>query len=149
MRPKNLALLVAGVCLGAAFAPISAAVAKGRAPDAVRQPADLCTKAAKSGKARITELARGKNAFVGILEMNPGGKVPQHRDQTEEYIHILSGTGTIHIDGAAHEVGPGSTVYMPANAQVSFEGGPTTLSAIQVFAGPQPADKYDAWIGCP
>lgn len=97
------------------------------------------------GAAKIWALARGHNAFLGKLEMAPGGKVPEHRDATEEYIHILSGGGTFTIDGQTHAVGPGTTIYMPANALVSFDNGPEPLVAIQVFAGPEPAAKYDAW----
>ena len=123
-----------------------AGVRKGKAE--VRLPGHLCTKIAKSGKARMTELSRGKNAFIARLEMDPFAKVPEHQDPTEEYIHILQGSGTIYINGKPHPIGPGATVYMPANAKVKFENGPESLIAIQVFSGPQPADKYDAWKGC-
>jgi len=98
-----------------------------------------------SKKAKITFLARGQNAFVGKLELDGGGKVPVHRDDTEEYIHVLEGSGTISIDGVEHALKPGSTVYMPAGAEVHYANGPDRLEAIQVFAGPEPAAKYDAW----
>ena len=98
-----------------------------------------------SAKAKITFLARGDNAFVGKLELDGGGKVPVHRDATEEYIHVLKGTGTISIDGVEHALKPGSTVFMPANAEVHYTNGPDRLEAIQVFAGPEPAAKYDGW----
>ena len=75
----------------------------------------------------------------------PGGEVPEHRDPTEEYIHILAGGGVFTIDGQAHTVGPGTTIYMPADARVSFKNGGERLVAIQVFAGPEPASKYEAW----
>lgn len=97
------------------------------------------------GKGDIRVLARGDNAFLGRLELAPGGKVPEHRDPTEEYIHILEGGGRFTIDGQVHEVGPGTTIYMPPGALVSFENGPAKLVAIQVFAGPEPAGKYEAW----
>lgn len=99
----------------------------------------------KKGAGEIFLLARGQQAFVGKLELAPGGEVPEHRDPTEEYIHILEGGGTFAIDDRTHTVGPGSTIYMPANAKVSFKNGPSKLVAIQVFAGPGPAAKYDEW----
>jgi hypothetical protein len=34
---------------------------------------------------------------------------------------------------------------MPPNAEVEFRNGDAQLVAIQVFAGPEPAAKYDAW----
>ena len=99
----------------------------------------------KGDAADIYLLARGENAFLGKLEMAAGGEVPEHRDPTEEYIHILAGGGVFKIDGQTHQVGPGSTIYMPAGALVSFKNGDVPLVAIQVFAGPGPAAKYDAW----
>ncbi len=99
----------------------------------------------KGEAADIHVLARGDNAFLGKLEMAPGGEVPEHRDPTEEYIHILEGSGVFNIDGQTHTVGPGTTIYMPPNALVSFKNGDARLVAIQVFAGPGPAAKYDAW----
>ncbi len=107
--------------------------------------ADARVGVAPSGKAKITHLALGQNAFLGKLEMEGGGKVPVHRDATEEYIYILEGNGVMTIDGKQYEVGPNTAIYMPANAEVSFEGGGEKLVALQVFAGPQPAAKYDAW----
>lgn len=100
---------------------------------------------APSGKASIHIFAQGENAFVGRLELAAGAKVPEHRDATEEYIHILEGSGVITIDDQKHAVGPGATVYMPANAKVSYQNGDAKLVAIQVFAGPAPAAKYEQW----
>ena len=75
---------------------------------------------APAKKANVQILARGREAFIGLLSMDGGGKVPEHRDATEEFIHVLSGQGTIYIDGAAHTISAGSTVYMPAKAKVSM-----------------------------
>ena len=40
-------------------------------------------------------------------------------------------------------------LFMPANAEVSFQNGEAEMLALQVFAGPDPAKKYDAWIADP
>lgn len=109
------------------------------APDAAER------RVAPGGKATVTILARGREAFLALLDMQPGAAVPLHRDATEEYIHVLSGGGTITVDGTAHAIGPGTTVYMPADAEVQFQNGDAPLTAIQVFAGPEPAAKYGAW----
>ncbi len=103
------------------------------------------TQVAPSGKASVQTLARGLNAFVARLEMAPGAKVPKHRDATEEYIHVLAGSGEITIDGKTSKLSAGDTVYMPAKAEVSFRNGPAKMVALQVFAGPAPAAKYQAW----
>lgn len=95
--------------------------------------------------AQVIELLRGENAFVGELRLPGGARIPPHRDPTEEYLVVLEGQGIVTIDGTAHPIGPGSVVYMPARAKVSFVNGAGTLVAYQVFAGPAPADKYADW----
>ncbi len=97
------------------------------------------------GKAAVRLLAQGRNAFVGRLELAAGGKVPEHRDATEEFIHVLQGNGAMWIDDREYAVKTGTTVYMPAGAKVRFSNGPARLVALQVFAGPAPAAKYDKW----
>lgn len=132
--------------LTAAKAPAAEAPASEPAP--VAALADVPQRV-KGDQARVWLLARGQNAFLGKLELAPGGRVPEHRDPTEEYIHILEGSGTFTIDGRQHAVGPGSTIYMRPDALVEFVNGSERLVAIQVFAGPGPAAKYDAWDPAP
>ena len=100
---------------------------------------------APSGKAYVTHLARGENAYLGELVMEPGAKVPVHRDATEEYLYVLAGGGAITIDGVTSNLKVGSAVYMPANAEVSFENGDDQTKVVQVVAGPEPAAKYGTW----
>jgi quercetin dioxygenase-like cupin family protein len=108
--------------------------------------ADTPFRKAPSGKARIGLLGQGHNAFLGELHLAAGAKVPSHRDATEEYIHVLKGSGMVYIEGKAHPVGPGSTIVMAADAEVRFENGTEDLVGIQVFAGPAPALKYGSWL---
>ncbi|MFO7563696.1 MAG: cupin domain-containing protein [Enhygromyxa sp.] len=100
---------------------------------------------APNGKASIIHLARGHEAYLGMLQMDAEAAVPTHRDPTEEFIHVLEGGGTMTIDGQTYEITAGTTIYMPANAEVSFQNGAEPMRAIQVFAGPEPATKYEAW----
>ena len=137
-----------GICLAAGFQTARAKGPSARGKAEVRLASSLCTQVAPSGKARMTPLAEGKEAFLARLELDPGAKVPEHRDATEEYIHVLHGHGTIYIEDAAHPVAPGTTVYMPAHAKVRFENGKESLVGLQVFAGPSPAKKYASWKGC-
>lgn len=111
----------------------------------VRPEAQVEWRTNPPGTARVGLLARGHGAFVGVLQMEPGASVPEHRDDTEEYIHVLAGGGRMWIDDVEYEVGTGATVFMPARAKVRFQNGDVQTTAIQVFAGPGPADKYDGW----
>ena len=107
-----------------------------------------------SGAAQVWRIAGApegaKNAFFGVLELAPGAKVPVHRDSTEEYIYILVGSGAMTINGVTTAVGPGTGVFMPANAEVSFvasKDGP--VRAVQFFAGQGPEAKYNRWMPVP
>ena len=102
-----------------------------------------------SGTAKIYLYATGTNAFLGKLEMDGGGAVPLHRDNTEEYIYILEGSGTISIDSVEYSVGPNTAIFMPAGAQVTYQNSDVPLVALQIFAGPGPASKYDKWTPVP
>ena len=150
MRYLTLVIAFAvGACAGTvaqttAQQPSSTAEPSTRAATVIRL-ANAEHRQVAGGKAQIRFLARGANAFVGKLEMAAGGKVPPHADATEEYVHVLSGGGRITIDGKETAVGAGDTIYMPANARVSYQNGDTKMVALQVFAGPAPAAKYDRW----
>lgn len=111
----------------------------------VMRGSEAPVRVAPNGKARAWLYATGHNAFLGRLEMDAGAAVPEHRDPTEEYIYVLEGSGTMTIDGVSYEVTPDTAILMPANALVSFQNGDRPMRAIQVFAGPGPAVKYDAW----
>lgn len=142
MSPRPL-LFLAGLCCGWCLALVAQA---DDAPAAtVIDYADAEHRVAPNGKGHLRVLARGENAFVAELRMDAGGQVPTHRDATEEYIHVLQGTGTLKIDGVNHVLTPGATVFMPADAEVSYANGAEEMVALQVFAGPEPAKKYEAW----
>lgn len=147
-------LVVLGFVVGTAVAPGAEVLARKGAPAApivkgsITKGSALCTRTAAHGKAWVTPWVAGKNAWLGRLDLAAGAKVPSHRDPTEEYIHVLSGHGTMTIDGETTTVGPGDTIFMPAGAEVSFQNGSEQLSAVQVFAGPEPATKYATWPGC-
>ena len=98
-----------------------------------------------SGKARITHLARGQNAYLGHLWIAPGAGVPLHRDPTEEYLYILEGGGVLTMNGEKYILAKGAAVFMPAGAEVSYANGDAPTIVLQVFAGPSSADKYQKW----
>ena len=97
------------------------------------------------GKAVIELMKTGKSAFIGRLTLAANAKVPQHRDPTEEYLLIEQGQGLITIDGQKTKVKQGDLIYMPAHAEVSFINGAQKLIALQIFAGPKSAAKYNTW----
>ena len=62
---------------------------------------------------------------------------------------MLEGAGTLTIDGKSFDVGPGTTAFMPAMAEVRFDNGPDRMVALQVFAGADSQRKYDGWAPVP
>jgi len=126
-------------------APAPETTTSGDAPRFVIGPSDADTRVAPSGKATAMRYVSGEEAYVGTLSMGAGAGVPEHADPTEEFIYVLSGSGTITIDGASFDIAPKTLVYMPAGATVSYQNGDEPLEALQVFANPGPESKYDAW----
>lgn len=127
------------VCVSSAFAQPS------QPRGEVISPTQFVRKQVGGGKAVIEIFKEGKNAFFARLTVGPNGAVPLHRDPTEEYLLIESGSGELTIDGVKHHVKAGDLIYMPARAEVSFKNGPQPLIALQIFAGPESARKYDKW----
>jgi quercetin dioxygenase-like cupin family protein len=162
--PSPVLVAVTSFALGACATVATQSVAAPATPEArnvtqaVSSPADGSSRSATvvalsdaesqvapSGKARVQHLARGDNAYVGRLEMKAGAAVPEHRDATEEYIHVLEGSGTLRIEDRSYELSPGTTVFMPANAKVSYQNADADMVALQIFAGPGPSAKYQGW----
>ncbi|MGE0790366.1 MAG: cupin domain-containing protein [Sandaracinaceae bacterium] len=143
--------LLASACGASQCPPASSADAPSEPPAAASVPAEVRAltdaerRRAPNGTATIAMLAQGDNAFVARLEMDPGAAVPEHQDADEEYIHVLEGHGTIWIDGVESDVQPGATIFMPGGSTVRYQNGDARMVAIQVFAGPASAAKYQRW----
>jgi len=137
-----------GLALGALT--FCAGVLVGAGPERVAGVVTLTSaelRSHSSGKARVRVLSQpGARAFVGLLELDAGGKVPLHKDDSDEFVYFLEGGGQIWIDGQAHTVGVGDLVTMPGGSEVRFEAvtaGPTKV--LQVFSPADSAAKYDSW----
>ena len=111
---------------------------------------DAPSKLSPSGSALATPLVTkqigAENAYMGLLNIAPGARVPVHKDTTEEMLFFIQGGGTVTIDGAEYAVSQNDAIYMPANSEVSFQNHPQHQSVVlQVFAGQGPESKYDSW----
>lgn len=137
---------------GVALAVAVGAMAEppGEAPrGAVVGALGVAERVSPSGTAGIRPLTQGERAFVGLLRLDANAAVPPHRDASEEHILILAGSGVMNMDGRRTEVTAGDAVLMPADAEVSFQNGAAPLLALQVFAGPESAQKYASWTAAP
>ena len=147
MRNKlGLLLLCLQIGCGASMASKNDEITEKRArKSTVVSSNDAASAQVSGGKAKISFLARGANAFVGELWMAPNISVPLHRDPSEEYLVVLEGGGVLTMDGVDHTLSKGSAVFMPARSEVKFQNGDAPTVVIQIFAGPESADKYKTW----
>lgn len=128
---------LAGTLLGADTVRKGGVVSLATAPERVHT----------SGKARVKTLSQpGAQAFVAVLELDAGGRVPVHRDESDEFVYVLEGGGALTMDGVVHEIKPGDLVTMPSGEEVQFQAvADTPTRVLQVFAPGTSAAKYDSW----
>ena len=76
--------------------------------------AELADKSAIRWKILIS----GERGLVtGIAEFPVGTRLPLHHHEPPETYYIVSGKGTMEMDGHKTDIGPGSAVYFPSNAK--------------------------------
>ncbi len=71
---------------------------------------------------------------LGVAQIPAGGILAAHRHLPAEFYFVLSGSGVVTIDGVAHSVACGSSVYIPGNAEHSFAAGHEGVSFAYGFA---------------
>jgi mannose-6-phosphate isomerase-like protein (cupin superfamily) len=77
---------------------------------------------------------------MGIAKIPPGEALHTHRHLQAEIYLIIRGRGLVRIDRKSRPVRAGSAVFIPANAQHSYENtGPTDLRFTYVF----PANSFE------
>ncbi len=80
---------------------------------------------------------------TGIAEMTPGALLALHHHEPEETYYVISGNGHVTVDDSAASLGPGASVFIPANAKHSLRcTGTENLVFLFTFA----ADRFDEII---
>ncbi|NTX40899.1 cupin domain-containing protein [Myxococcus sp. CA033] len=101
------------------------------------------------GKGRATlflnEGTGATAASLTLLELQPGGEVPEHtHDTSVEILYIEEGAADMTVSGQTMRVSKGDAVYIPAgakhSARVVSPGAP--FKAVQVYAGPGPEQRF-------
>lgn len=97
------------------------------------------------GKA-IAILSSQGHTYMGILVGKPGLKVPVHTHAVStEMLYILSGGGTMIIDGKRHAVTAGMVIRIPPGTPHGFEIAPhakTEFRAVQVYSPAGPEQRF-------
>ena len=72
-----------------------------------------------------------------VFEIEPGGRLGWHTDQTEETQYIVAGTGELQRDDGNFPVGPGSVFVLPTNVRHDLVNtGTETMRAVAFFSAP-------------
>ncbi|MBP6851263.1 MAG: cupin domain-containing protein [Rhodoferax sp.] len=77
---------------------------------------------ARRGKAQWKELlGRGSGCqndmTVGVVRLKTGESLEPHRHAQPETYYVLSGRGTVTIEGVVYNVDPGRLLFIPGNAE--------------------------------
>jgi len=58
----------------------------------------------------------GDRMMIGLMRMPAGTGSQPHSHPNEQWVYVLEGTQEWDIEGQRRRVGPGSAIYVPANA---------------------------------
>ncbi|WP_342377138.1 cupin domain-containing protein [Myxococcus stipitatus] len=112
-------------------------------------PAEAPRHLIAGGKGRATLFLNANTgataASLTLLELQPGGEVPEHtHDTSVEILYIEDGAADMTVAGQTLRVSKGDAVYIPAGAKHSAKvvspGVP--FKAVQVYAGPGPEQRF-------
>ena len=58
--------------------------------------------------------------FLAIARISPGKEIETHIDPMEEIYFVLNGSGEMHVDEEARQVGPGDATWIPVGSRHSL-----------------------------
>lgn len=58
--------------------------------------------------------------FLAIARISPGKEIEAHIDPMEEIYFVLNGSGEMHVDEEARQVGPGDATWIPVGSRHSL-----------------------------
>lgn len=87
---------------------------------------------------------------MGIQTIAPGCHIREHwHDRNEEVLHFIQGSGTAYVDGVAHPIRPGTTIYVgPWRKHKFVNTGEDEMKMLWVLSPPG-LENFFAGIGRP
>jgi quercetin dioxygenase-like cupin family protein len=76
----------------------------------------------------------GERITMAVVELPPGGTVPEHRHENEQIGLCLSGSLVFRVGEEKRELGPGGTWCILANIPHEVESGPDGAVVVEVFS---------------
>ncbi len=85
------------------------------------------------------ETSGAKHFSLLVNTMRAGAQGAEHKHPEEHCFYILSGRGTMYIDGKPTHVGPEMAIFAPPNVPHKFDVGPEgDLTYVVIYAPPGP-----------
>lgn len=79
----------------------------------------------------------GAELTLGLVELEPGIHLPEHRHPNEQLGIVIEGSITFTVGDETRELGPGGTWRIPGDVPHSADVGPEGAVVIDVFAPPR------------
>ena len=83
------------------------------------------------------EFFEAKRLSVGLYVLKSGTADPQTPHTEDEIYYVVSGEGTVEIDGEHRKIGPGAVIYVGEHVDHRFHTITEDLNLIVVFAPPR------------
>ena len=90
------------------------------------------------------ENGSAEKASAGVSVLPPGFSTPPHSHEAEEFAQILSGAGSIVVDGASYPVAVGDILLTPSRSEHVTISGPHEPLVIWWFYAP--AGSENRWL---
>lgn len=90
------------------------------------------------------EFLRSPSLSMGIYVLDEGALDPQKPHTEDEVYYVIGGRGEIEVEGETRRVGPGSIVFVAAQAEHRFRSITEALTLLVFFA---PAEYSQAATG--
>jgi len=84
-------------------------------------------------------VANGKTMYQMIATLAAGSRMPEHRHDQEQIVHILEGQMRLIVDGVPHELSMGDSFYLASNVPHGVE---TILPTRVLDTFSPPRDDY-------
>jgi quercetin dioxygenase-like cupin family protein len=85
------------------------------------------------------ERAASQALSLGVAEIPPGATLARHRHAAPEIYYLLSGAGSVEVDGKDYPATAGSAIFIPGGAMHAFSNtGAVTIAFVYVF----PVDAF-------
>ena len=82
-------------------------------------------------------VVHGEQITLGVIELDPGSVVPEHRHENEQLGLCLSGSLVFRVGEEIRELGAGETWSIPANVPHEVHVGSEGAVVIDVFVPPR------------